>query len=57
MSKRLTETDRTLAKQSVVLRNQEFAQLRKDNVIIHTGALAGKKLVDVLVKDLMETAA
>ena len=57
VSKRLTEADRTLAKQSMVLRNQEFAQLKKDNVIIHTGALAGKKLVDVLVKDLMEAAA
>lgn len=57
VSKRLTEADRALAKQSVVLRNQEFAQLQKDNVIIHTGALAGEKLVDVLVKDLMETVA
>ena len=57
VSKRLTEADRALAKQSVVLRNQEFAQLQKDNVIIHTGVLAGEKLVDVLVKDLMETAA
>ena len=57
ISKRLTETDRTLARQSVVLRNQEFAQLQKDNVIIHTGALAGKRLVDILVGDLMEATA
>ena len=57
VSKRLTEADRALAKQSVVLRNHEFAQLQKDNVIIHTGALAGEKLVDVLVKDLMEATA
>lgn len=57
VSKRLTEADKKLAKYSKVLRNQEFAQLRNDNVIIHTGVLAGEKLVDVLVKDLMETAA
>ncbi len=54
ISKRLTEEDRALAKESVVLRNQEFEQLREDNVTIHTGALAGQKLVDVLTKDFME---
>lgn len=57
VSKRLTAEDKTLANHSKVLRNQEFSQLRNENVVIHTGALAGEKLVNILVKDLMETAA
>ena len=32
-------------------------QLRQDDIRIHTGDLAGQRLVDVLVSDLMETAA
>ena len=40
-----------------ILRLQEFEQLRQDDIRIHTGDLAGQRLVDVLVSDLMETAA
>ena len=41
-------------RESRVLREKEFIQLKKDRVIIHTGHLAGKLLVDVLMADLME---
>ena len=57
VSERLTERDREKAEKSKVLRLQEFEQLRKDDIRIHTGDLAGQRLVDVLVSDLMETAA
>ena len=57
VAKRLTKGDRKKAADSRVLREQEFEQMRRDNVIIHTGDLAGKRLVDVLTADLMETAA
>lgn len=46
-----------LARASKVLREQEFIQMRNDQIIIHTGDLAGKLLVDVLTADLMEAAA
>ncbi|WP_326975268.1 PcfJ domain-containing protein [Caproicibacter sp. BJN0012] len=55
VTKRITVSDRKLAEKSRILRNQEYAQLRSDHVIIHTGALAGNLLVDVLLADLMET--
>ena len=55
--KRLTESDERAAKSSRRLREQEFIQLRQDQVKIHTGDLAGHLLVDVLTADLMETAA
>ncbi|MBP1736761.1 MAG: hypothetical protein H6Q60_642 [Oscillospiraceae bacterium] len=51
---RLTADDRKLAKSSRVMRAEEFAQLKNDRVIIHTGHLAGRLLVDVLLADLME---
>lgn len=54
---RLTGTDRKRADKSRVLREQEFEQMRKDNVIIYAGHLAGRRMVDVLTADLMETAA
>lgn len=57
IAKRLTESDRKKAADSRVLREQEFDQMRKDNVIIHMGDLAGQRLVDVLTADLMESAA
>ena len=57
VSERLTERDREKAEKSKVLRLQEFEQLRQDDIRIHTGDLAGQRLVDVLVSDLMETAA
>lgn len=55
--KRLTEEDRQAAAVSRVLREQEFEQMRRDNIIIYTGNLAGKRLVDVLTADLMENVA
>ena len=51
---RLTESDKALAAESRILREKEFIQLKKDRVIIHTGHLAGRLLVDVLMADLME---
>ena len=56
VAKRLSEEDRMLAKASKEMREREFIQMRKDQVIIHTGDLAGKLLVDVLTADLMEAA-
>ena len=43
-----------LAEQSRELRNEEFIQMQKDRVIIHTGHLAGQLLAKVLLEDLME---
>ncbi len=57
VKKRLTEEDHKAAARSSVLREQEFEQLRRDNVVIYTGDLAGRRLVDVLTADLMEAAA
>ena len=57
VAKRLTDEDRSLAGQSRTLRMEEFEQLRKDHVTVRTGSLSGKLLVDVLMGDLMETAA
>ena len=57
VSMRLTSADRKEAAASRILREQEFEQMRQDNVIIYTGHLAGKRLVDVLTADLMEAAA
>lgn len=57
VAKRLDDKDRLLAKASRALREQEFIQMRNDQVIIHTGDLAGQLLVDVLTADLMEAAA
>ena len=55
ISRRLTDEERELAKTSRVLREQEFAQLRENQVIINIGYLRGHLLVDVLMEDLMET--
>lgn len=57
VAKRLSGEDRTMAETSRILRQEEFCQMRKDQVIIHTGDLAGRLLVDVLTADLMENAA
>ena len=56
VSERLTEGDREKAKQSRDLRELEFVQMRKDQVTIRNGDLAGRLLVDVLTADLMEAA-
>lgn len=57
VAKRLTEEDRQAASVSRVLRKQEFEQMRRNNIIIFTGNLAGQRMVDVLTADLMEAAA
>lgn len=54
VSKRLTDTERTLAKESKKLRVEGFEQMKRDQVRIHTGKLQGRMLVDVLLADLME---
>lgn len=57
VAERLTAGDQEKASDSRILREQEFEQMRHDNVIIYTGELAGQRLVDVLTADLMENAA
>lgn len=57
VSERLTDEDRSFAKRSRTLRMEEFEQLRKDQVVVRTGTLSGKLLVDVLMNDLMENVA
>ena len=51
---RLTGQDLKLAQRSRELRNEEFIQMQKDRVVIHTGHLAGQLLAEVLLADLME---
>lgn len=54
VSKKITEKERGLAEKSRILREQEFTQMRENQIIIHTGDLRGQLLADVLMKDLME---
>lgn len=54
VSKRLTDTERSLAKRSKELRIEGFEQMRRDRLRIHTGSLQGQLLVDVLMADLIE---
>ncbi len=54
VAQRLTGKERTLALQSKKLREEEFADMKKSNTIIYTGALRGQRLLDVLLADLME---
>ena len=56
LAKRLTQNDKQLAENSRELRIRELVQLRSDKVTIQTGDYAGRMLVDVLTKDLMEAA-
>lgn len=56
LAERLTDADRERAKKSSILRMEEFAELRKEQVRVHTGDLAGHLLVDVLTADLLEAA-
>lgn len=56
LSKRLSKKDLQRAKKSKVLRAQELEQMRTDNVLIRVGDLAGERLADVLMRDLMEVA-
>lgn len=57
VAKRITKEDRRAAAASRVLREQEFDRMRRNNIIIFTGNLAGQRMVDVLTADLMEAAA
>lgn len=54
IAKRIGQKERTLAKRSRELRIQGFEQMRRDHLVIHTGSLQGKLLVDVLMADLIE---
>ena len=54
VTKRLTEDDHQKAQESRILREQEFIQMRDNQIRIHTGHLAGRLLVEVLTADLME---
>ena len=56
VAKRLTTDDRRKANKSKTLRKEEFQQMRKDQIIIHNGEMAGRLLVEVLTADLMEAA-
>jgi hypothetical protein len=57
VAERLTAEDRELAERSRVQRIDEYAQLREQKVVIQYGDLQGRLLADVLLADLMETAA
>ena len=54
VSTRLTSTERKLAVVSQELRKKEFAELKREKVIIHTGDFYGRSLLDLLTEDLME---
>lgn len=56
IKKRLNKYDKRLAEKSKILRLEEFAELDENNILIHGGELQGIRLVDVLMKDLMEAA-
>ena len=56
VSKRISSEEKQLARNSHSLREQEFAEMREKQLIINTGELAGRLLVDVLTEDLMEAA-
>lgn len=54
VSGRLSGKERKLAVRSKELREQEFKQLKKDNVILYTKGFYGRPLLEVLLEDLME---
>ena len=56
VSKRIGSEEKELAQISHSLREQEFAEMREKQLIINTGELSGRLLVDVLTEDLMEAA-
>ena len=57
VSRRITAKERELAEKSRILRNEEFTQLREDQIVINMGDLKGRLLVDILTADLMENKA
>lgn len=54
LQSKLTDDIRELSKKSIVLRNQEFAELRQNQTRVRAGYLMGQLLAEVLEKDLME---
>lgn len=54
IAKRMTKADWKLADTSRKLRQEEYAQLRKDHVRIGRGTYEGQLLADILEADLME---
>lgn len=56
VARRLTQKERELAKESRQLRKEEFVKLREKQTIVHAGDLQGKRLLDVLMSDLMENS-
>ncbi len=53
VAQRLTSVEYSLAERSKTMRQEEFAEMKKNNTIIFTGALRGQRLLDVLLDDLM----
>ena len=56
VAKRIGSEEKQLARVSQELREQEFAEMREKQLVIRTGELSGKLLVDILTEDLMEAA-
>ena len=56
VSLRISSKEEQLAQISHSLREQEFAEMRENQLVIQTGELSGRLLVDVLTEDLMEAA-
>ena len=56
VSLRISSEEEQLAQISHSLREQEFAEMREKQLVIQTGELSGRLLVDVLTEDLMEAA-
>lgn len=54
IQKRLTKSDKKKAEKSRKLRNDGFAELRKNKTVIRNGYLRGKYLADVLEADLLD---
>lgn len=54
VSARLSGKERNLAVRSRELREEEFRQLKKDNVILYTQGFYGRPLLEVLLEDMME---
>lgn len=54
ITKRLTGKERKLAYTSRILREKEFKEMQEQQIVIRTGELAGRLLIDVLTADLLE---
>lgn len=56
LAKRITDREKQLAGKSAALRKENLEDLKKEQVVIRTGELAGKLLAEVLEQDLLEAA-